>query len=420
MSARPSDLYAFVSPDAPDTATIIATYTPSPEEAGEPEFAGDVLYEIHIDVNGDARPDLTYQFRFRTELRDDRTLLYQTGPIESVDSENWNRRQFYSVTAVDAYGKHSVLADHLPCPPWNVGGEIPDHERLAAAAVATLPGAEKVFAGQRAGAFFVDPGAIFELGARGPFGAAAAGLEGPAGLDGASGADRPNVHSIALQVPLRLVEGDVLGVWTSASRRAVRVSSDDVVVGPHEQVARLGNPLFGEVIVPAAERDTWNALPPAEDKRFAAFVEKPEFAGRLPELYPGQFARLGDLTRAGTPRADLVAMLLTGIPDGLIDYFANGTGETQADMLRLATAVPPSDDPNPFGLLGGDLAGFPNGRRIADDVVSIVLRSIAGATFGLVDDTFRPDDAAALAERGPVTEDGHLLATFPYLGTPRV
>jgi hypothetical protein len=419
MSARPSDLYAFVSPDAPDSATIIATYTPSSEEA---EFAGDVLYEIHIDVNGDARPDLTYQFRFRTELRDDRTLLYQTGPIESLDSANWNRRQFYSVTAVDAYGKHSVLADHLPCPPWNVGGEIPDHERLAAAAVVTLPGGEKVFAGQRAGAFFVDHGAIFDLGERGPyaFGPGADDRGDGDDGDGGDGPDQPNVHSIALQVPLRLIEGDVLGVWTSASRRAVRVSSDDVVVGPHEQVARLGNPLFGEVIVPAAERDTWNALPPAEDKRFAAFVEKPELAGRLPELYPGQFGRLDDLTRAGTPRADLVALLLTGIPDGLIDDFANGTGETQADMLRLATAVPPSDDPNPFGLLGGDLAGFPNGRRIADDVVSIVLRSIAGATFGLVDDTFRPDDAAALAERGPVKQDGHLLATFPYLGTPRV
>lgn len=403
MSTHPSDLYAFVSPDDPDTVTIIANYVPD----DEPEFGDDVLYEIHIDVNGDARPDLSYQFRFRTELRDDRTLLYHTGPIESLDSENWNRRQFYSVTTVDAYGKHTVLADHLPCPPCHLGSSsIPGYERLAADAVTTLSTGEKVFAGQRAGAFFVDPGAIFDLGTRGPYDFA--------------GSAPANVHSIAVQMPLHLMPGHVLGVWTSASRREVRVDSDDVVVGPQMQVSRLGNPLFGEVIVPAAERDRWHTLPPAEDKRFVAFVEKPELAGRLPALYPGLFGNLDDLTKAGTPRADLVAVLLTGIPDGLIDDFGNATGETQADMLRLSTAVPPSPDPNPFGLLGGDLAGFPNGRRIADDVVSIVLRSIAGATFPLVDDTFRPDDAAALAEPGPRGDGDGRLATFPYLGTPRV
>jgi hypothetical protein len=417
MSAHPSDLYAFVSPDDPDTVTIIANYVPEdgPDFA---EFGDDVLYEIHIDVNGDARPDLSYQFRFRTELRDDRTLLYNTGPIESLDSENWNRRQFYSVTTVDAYGKHTVLADHLPCPPCLLGTvSVPGYEKLAAAAVATLSTGEKVFAGQRADAFFVEPGAVFDLGAAPP-------APDPAGLAGIGPHAAGNVHAIAVQLPLRLLRGNdasaVLGVWTSASRRHVRVSSDDVEVGPHVQVARLGNPLFGDVIVPAAERDTWNSLPPAEDKRFATFVEKPALAGRLPELYPGLFGNLDGLTKAGVPRADLVAVLLTGIPDGPIDDFHNSTGETQADMLRLSTAVPPSPDPNPFGLLGGDLAGFPNGRRIADDVVSIVLRAVAGAMFPLVDETYRPDDAAALAERGPGIKDAgdSLLETFPYLGTP--
>src|ERR1041384_544812 len=108
-----SDLYAFVSPDRPDTVTIIANYVPLQLPAGGPnffEFGDDVLYEIHVDRNGDARPDLTYQFRFRTELRNDRTFLYNTGPIESLDSGNWNRRQFYSVTKVDKSGKASVLA----------------------------------------------------------------------------------------------------------------------------------------------------------------------------------------------------------------------------------------------------------------------------------------------------------------------
>jgi hypothetical protein len=367
MSAQPSDLYAFVSPDDPGTVTIIATYAPSPGA----EFGDDVLYELHLDVNGDARPDLSYQFRFRTELRE-------------------NRRQFYSVTTVDEYGKHRVLADHLPCDQG----------------VSALATGEKVFAGRRADAFFVDPGAIFDLGEQGPYA-----FDTPA---------RSTVDAIAVQVPRSLLDCTVVGVWTSASRREVRVDSDDVVVGPYLQVARLGNPLVGDVVVPAAERDTWNTLPPAEDKRFAAFVEQPELAGRLVERYPGVFDNLAGLVRAGTPRADLVALLLTGIPDGPVDGFGNAGGETQADMLRLAIAVPPSADPNPFGLLGGDLAGFPNGRRIADDVVSIVLRSLAGATFPLVDEHFRPDDAAALAEPGPRAGDAGLLSTFPYLGPPRV
>jgi uncharacterized protein DUF4331 len=441
--ADSADLYAFVSPDDPDTVTIIANYVPLQLPAGGPnffEFGDDVLYEIHIDANGDARPDVTYQFRFRTELRNDRTFLYNTGPIESLDSENWNRRQFYSVTKVDAHGKSTVLAQKLPCPPCNVGKlSIPDYEKLAADAVARLKTGEKVFAGQRADAFFVDLGAIFDLGTLRPFQdkhLAGQKLFNYAGK-AVNATDQLNVHSIAVQVPLHQVRRDgkkkvrgrdpgaVIGVWTSASRRQVQVrgggrTNDDVVVGPQVQVSRLGNPLFNEVIVPMAEKDRWNSLPPAEDKRFAQFVEKPELAGLLPVLYPGLFDNLAKLTKAGTARADLVAILLTGIPDGLIDDFQNSTGETQADMLRLNTAVPPAKEPNNFGLLGGDLAGFPNGRRIADDVVSISLRAIAGVTVPLVDETFQPDQAAALVEQGLSIKDvsAGLLKKFPYLGTP--
>src|SRR5690349_23117862 len=152
--ADSSDLYAFVSPDRPDTVTIIANYVPLQLPAGGPnffEFGDDVLYEIHIDANGDARPDVTYQFRFVTELRNDRTFLYNTGQIESLDSENWNRRQFFSVTKVDGHGKQTVLAKKLPCPPCNVGKvSIPNYGKLAADAVHKLHSGEKVFAGQRA------------------------------------------------------------------------------------------------------------------------------------------------------------------------------------------------------------------------------------------------------------------------------
>jgi uncharacterized protein DUF4331 len=442
--ADSSDLYAFVSPDDPDTVTIIANYVPLQLPASGPnffEFGDDVLYEIHVDSNGDGRPDLTYQFRFRTELRNDRTFLYNTGPIESLDSKNWNRRQFYSVTKVDAHGKRTVLAEKLQCPPCNVGPlSIADYEGLAKDAIHKLKTGEKVFAGQRADAFFVDLGAIFDLGTLRPFqdkhlvGQKLFNYAGKA----VNAADETNVHSIAIQVPTHMVRRDgkkkvrgrdpgaVIGVWTSASRRQVQVrhgdkKNDDVYVGPQVQVSRLGNPLFNEVIVPMAQKDLWNSLPPSEDKRFAEFVETPELGALLPVLYPGLFDNLAALNKTKAPRADLVAILLTGIPDGLIPEFQNNTGSVQADMLRLNTAIPPTKEENKFGVVGGDLAGFPNGRRIADDVVSISLRAIAGVTVPLVDAKFKPDAAAALVEQGLSAKknlSSKPSAKFPFLGTP--
>jgi hypothetical protein len=408
--ADSSDLYAFVSPDQPDTVTLIATYVPTPVPAGATrfcEFADDVLYEIHVDANGDARPDLTYQFRFRTELRDDGTFLYNTGPIESLDSPNWNRRQFYSVTRVDAHGKSAVLAAALPCPPCNVGPlSIPDYGTLAAAAVHTLASGETVFAGQRADMSYADPGAVFDL--------------GPDVYDGLGApAAALNVHAIAIQLPVDLVRrdgtGPVIGVWTSAARRRLEVGPAAVDVGPYAQISRRGNPLVSEVLIPADQKERFHSLPPSEDKRFASFVEEPWLADVLPGRYPGRFDRL---EQAATPRADLVALLLTGIPEGPVDGFVNRTGEVQADMLRLNTAVPPSPEENPFGLLGGDLAGFPNGRRIGDDVVSIVLRAVAGATVPLVDEAWTPDPAASDVRPGLTPRDVRALPRFPYLALP--
>jgi hypothetical protein len=441
--ADSSDLYAFVSPDDPETVTIIANYVPMQLPASGPnffEFGDDVLYEIHIDANGDARPDVTYQFRFHTELRNDKTFLYNTGQIKSLDDPNWNRRQFYSVTKVDAHGKSTVLHSKLPCPPCNVGKiSIPDYEKLAADAVKKLKTGEKVFAGQRADAFFVDLGSIFDLGTLRPFqdkhlvGQSLFNYAGKA----VNAVDKLNVHSIALQIPLHMVRRDgkkkvrasdpgaVIGVWTSASRRQVQVrqgdkKNADVEVGPQVQVSRLGNPLVNEVIIPMAQKDLFNSLEPKEDKRFSAFVEQPELAGLLPVLYPGLFGNLDKLNKAKTPRADLVAVLLTGIPDGLINGFQNTTGDTKADMLRLNTAIPPVKEPKKFGLLDGDLAGFPNGRRIEDDVVSISIKAVAGVTFALVDQKFKPDAAAGLVEQGLSIKNSSagLLKKFPFLGTP--
>jgi hypothetical protein len=161
------------------------------------------------------------------------------------------------------------------------------------------------------------------------------------------------------------------------------------------------------------EKDDWNHEVPTHDHEYADGVLHPELAKLLPILYPGVFPNLAAYTK---PRADLAAILLTGIPTGVIPGFQNFTGTTQADLLRLNMAIPPAASPNNLGILGGDLAGFPNGRRPADNVVAIELRAIAGATLPLVDPTFTPDGAATLLEDG--TAPVPYLSTFPYLGTP--
>jgi hypothetical protein len=439
--ADSTDVYAFVSPDTPGTVTLIANYIPLQGPAGGPNFysfGDEVLYEIQVDNNGDARPDVTYQFRFQTVLGDPDTFLYNTGPIGSLNSPNWNSKQFYTVSRV-RHGQTQVLASGLSCPPCNIGPlSTPNYAKLAEKAVHTLPGGIKVFAGQRAEGFYVDLGAIFDLGDLRPFeqlhnqygmhlfSAAAPGVNATAQL---------NVHSIAIQVPIpQLLSGgravgasdprSVIGVWTSASRPKVRVWDADqgknVSTGPFYQVSRLANPLFNEVLVPLGKKDRWNTMSPSDDKLFASGVAHPELATLLPALYPGVFPNLDKLNKSGKSRADLEAILLTGIPSGVVSGFQNYTGSIQADMMRLNTAIPASTNPNPLGILGGDLAGFPNGRRVFDDVVSVELRAIAGATVPLVDKTFTPDAAAGQVTDGLTqgSVPAGFLDWFPYLGTP--
>ena len=168
-----TDLYAFVSPDKPDTVTILANYVPLQDPAGGPnffEFGDDVLYSIHIDNNGDGLAEWTYNFNFKTETVDPNTFLYNTStikppPLGSTAYANLNRPQFYSVSLVDASGKSAILQAGLPCPPCNIGPRsTPDYHSLAAAAIRKLHTGEVVFAGQRAEGFFVDLGSIFDLG----------------------------------------------------------------------------------------------------------------------------------------------------------------------------------------------------------------------------------------------------------------
>ncbi len=442
-AADNTDVYAFVSPDDPSTVTLIANFVPLEDPDGGPnffEFGDDVLYQIHVSNSGNARPDITYQFRFRTEVRNESTFLYNTGPITSLNSPNWNRRQFYSVVRVDKSGSHPRVTD-APCPPCNIGpGSTPDYAALATAAVTKVSSGGRVFAGQRAEGFYVDIGAIFDLADLRPFQNLNAFNKMPA-APGINSTKEKNIHSIVLQVPKSELSAKcddpkdiraTIGVWASASRQKTRLYNtprlgDVLNIGPFTQISRQANPLFNEVLVPLGKKDLFNSEQPHNDSQFAERVAHPELSSLLPAIYPGVFPNLEALNKSGKPRADLEAILLTGIPAGVVPGFQNYTGPTKADMLRLNLAIPPTTSkPSNLGLIGGDVAGYPNGRRVFDDVTTIELRALAGATYPLVDKTYTPDAAAGAITPGltssntDVTAENteHYLPTFPYLGVP--
>ncbi|HET6949861.1 MAG TPA: DUF4331 domain-containing protein [Acidimicrobiales bacterium] len=430
-----TDTYAFVSDG--NTVTLITSYIPVEAPAGGPnfyEFGDDVRYEIHVDNDGDGKPNVTYRFEFTTVNTNPNTFLYNTGPITALDSNTWNRRQTYTVKKiVRRPGRRPrviPLGEGLASPPCNVGlRSTPDYASLAASAVQTLAGGELAFAGQRAESFYVDLGSVFDLGTLRPF--QGAHLIRTAAADGVDSLAQVNVHTIAIQVPIADVTRDgsvptdplspnaVIGVWGAAYRQeGLLRGPGGGPSGEFVQVSRLGNPLFNEVIVPIPEKDRWNAVGPDQDKDFAKYVARPELAALLPVLYPDVFENLRAYDK---DRVDLLAILLTGIPRDVIDGFQNFTGTTQADELRLNVAIPPSANPHRLGLIGGDLAGFPNGRRVGDDVVTIELRAVAGATIPLVDGTFTPDAAADPLngiEDGTFPPVRDFLDVFPYLGVP--
>jgi hypothetical protein len=442
-----TDTYAFVSPDSPKTVTIITNYLPAEVPAGGPtffEFGNDVLYKIHIDNDGDGWADITYEFSFESTFANPNTFLYNTGPIASLADPNWNKRQFYSVTRIDHedgarehddhegdhHGSSEVLGEGLACPPCNIGmRSTPKYSVLGQEAVHSLPGGQAVFAGQRNDPFYVDIGSIFDLADLRPF--QNLHLIPTTAAPGVDTLQTLNVHTIAIQVPISSLTVDgsvptdvmsaksVVGVWGSASRRKLRIAdvanAERSEVGPWVQVSRLASPLFNEVLIPMSRKDEWNARYPAQDSDFLPFVQHPELAKLLPALYPERFPNLEDLK---APREDLVAIFLTGLPAGIVSGFQNNTGKVRAEMLRLNVAVPPAAKPNVLGILGGDLAGYPNGRRVADDVTTIALRAVAGATYPLVQKSYTPDGAALAITQGITPLPFRSQATFPYIGIP--
>ncbi|HEY1012925.1 MAG TPA: DUF4331 domain-containing protein [Herpetosiphonaceae bacterium] len=412
--ADTTDVYAFVSPDRPGTVTLIGNWIPLEAPYGGPnffKFGDDVRYEIHIDNNADAKPDVTYRFTFKTTVRNPATFLYNTGPIMSLDDPNWNVRQTYTVTRVEG-GNETVVASDVKSPPVNIGPKsTPNYAALASAAVTQLPGGGQVFAGQRDDPFFVDLAAVFDL-------LTIRKLPGNAG-GGVDGLKGYNTHTIAIQLPFSKVTRDgstpsdpkaaaaIIGVWATSSRQSTKVVKPDGSVsysGDWVQVSRLGHPLVNEVVAPVGAKDLFNASKPENDIQFLPAVVDPE-VGRL-------FKALYNINVPPTPRDDLVAVFLTGVP-GL----TMPPDVTPSEELRLNLAIPGKNGPR-MGVLAGDTSGFPNGRRLGDDVTDISLQAVAGAVYPLLHPDFKPDALADKLGDGVDANDVAFMAGFPYVAMP--
>ena len=463
-----TDTFAFISPDRPDSVTLIANYIPLEHPEGGPnyhKFSESVLYEINVDNVGDGKAHLTYQFRFQTTTRNPNTFLYNTGQVTSLTDPDLNVTQTYTVTQITRLNGvpavTTTLASGLPVPPVNVGSKStpqPQYDALAAAAVRSIGSGVseiKVFAGPRDDGFFVDLGSVFDLlslrGQAPPIGYA----PGPTiGVDAVSGY---NVHSISLQVPIIQLTAPasadtVIGVWATASRQSTRVLAPLGGVthsGPFIQVSRLALPLVNEVVIPRALKDAFNGLKPEQD--FDVFQASPLLQTSIltPELQTLLGALYG-VPNPGKPRTDILAIFLTGmkttkpftintaggavtLPAGFNvnqPLGAGAAGVRPAEMIRLNTAAPFRPNtvgsvcaPTPnyaLGLLGGDACGFPNGRRLQDDVTDIELLAVAGAAYSvLTNDTFAFNPALVDVLSDSVdTNDLPFLPKFPYQATP--
>ncbi len=482
-TADTTDVYAFVSPDRPNTTTILANYIPDENPAGGPNFFrfdDSVLYQIRFDNNGDGRLDLAIQYRFRTTVQNGDTFLYNTGPVTSLTDPDLNVRQVMDVTALIRQGDPNtptfttfVLGTNLPTPPVNVGvRSTPNYEtNLAEPSIATVQtgaGPIRLFAGQREEAFYVDLGSAFDLLGLRPFNTAhVAPLPTSRGVDALAGA---NVHTIAIQIPTPLLTRTgamptgptdptaIIGIYSTASRpgttvlntNGTRTANINAACGTAAapggispsascvQVSRQGNPLFNELLIPMGtsptisenDKDLFNAELPASDVNRIPFVRgtatRPvEPVNLINLLYPA----VNDAPTAG--RNDLVRVFLTGVPGATRFPFqadsadpSAGLGSAPAEYIRLNTAIPATapNSENRLGVIGGDLGGYPNGRRLGDDVVDITLRVAAGVLLpgnacagGTVSCNMAPNNQLG---DGVNQNERPFRSTFPYLASP--
>ncbi|MEE1752140.1 DUF4331 domain-containing protein [Streptomyces sp. SP18CS02] len=382
-----TDVYAFVSPDHPDSTTLVANWLPFQEPGGGPNFyafAEDARYDIHIDSDGDAQDDLLYRFTFKDHRKNDRTFLYNTGAVESLDDPDLNFTQSYDIELLRLkHGKvasRHELASDLPVAPSNVGkASMPDYQKLRDQAVREVSGGLKAFAGQADDPFFLDL-RVFDLLYGGDL--------SEVGNDTLKGY---NVNTIALQVPssyLRESEKQpVVGVYATTERKNAQ--------GEWTRVSRLGMPLVNEVVNPVGDKDKFNASSPENDGDFLKNVTEPE----LPKLIEGIYK----IKAPAEPRDDLVSVFLTGVKD-----LNQPPGGKPSEMLRLNTSIKPTAEPKRLGVLDGDNAGFPNGRRLTDDVLDIALQAVEGELVGTKNDLGDAVDA----------NDKEFGGTFPYVALP--
>jgi len=434
-----TDTYAFRSTESGRNGfvTLIANWIPFQEPSGGPhfyKFDDTVLYEIYVDNTGDGVEDVTYQFRFNTKFTNPDSILGMAAPnqavagtggveplITSLNDPDYNEPQTYSVTRIDRRGKE-VIAKDLIVPPNNIGERTtPNYETaLGQPAVYSLPNGGKVFAGQRDEGFYIDVGGVFDTLKLKSIGATD-GIDSTAGF---------NVSTIAIEVPIQeltrsgavpaapTASDAVIGVWATSGRQKITVlrsnpaeKNDDLNAGPFQQVSRLGSPLVNELIIPLKLKDSFNRSTPEGDSQFAPFVTNPQLAQLLSAVF--------GITVPAAPRNDLVAIFATGIPvnpvtgPNFTTFLSDGRPH---EMLRLNVAIAPSSSPSRLGLLGGDVAGFPNGRRVFDDVVDIALRAVAGGTPFTPATNISPNNTLG---DGVANNDVPFLTRFPYLGVPQ-
>jgi hypothetical protein len=425
-----TDLYAFVSPERPDYVTFVANFIPFEEPNGGPNFypfATDATYNIHVDSDGDAKADAVFRYTFKTiDKRGNNTFLYNNGPVTSLDDENLLVRQTYTLESSWGGGPFKTRIKDAPVAPSRVGpASMPDYQKLRDQATTTLPGGWKTFAGQADDPFFLDL-RVFDL--------LYGGNLSEVGQDTLAGY---NVNTIALQVPFKDValRGDakrnpVIGVWTTTTRSKVRVTGpgsaspdsageDFFSRDSQVQVSRLGNPLVNEVVVPAGLKDAFNSISPDKDAGIPEVVDRvndPEVPRLIESIY--------GVPAPATPRTDLAEIFLTGITtkaggpikadlnSQLNNPDVNPSRFRPSEMLRLNLSVPVTDKPNRLGLLAGDKQGFPNGRRLTDDVVDIELQALEGAT-----QTGKIVDALAAGDKVDAN-DQKFGGTFPYVALP--
>ena len=428
-TADNTDTYAFTAPDAPGDITVVANWIPGQVPANGPNFFrfdNRARYYINFDNNGDGKHDIRYRFDFKTFLANPKSNPYSRENVQDFSDPGLNLRETYDITreTFNRKGKltkEKTVARKLRVPPSNVGPKtFPNYENFVSDSIRDLPGGGKVFAGQRDDPFFLDLGAVFDsFNLRAGTGNTGLGKDDFSGL---------STSAIVLQLPEKLVTKDgkavdsmdagnaVVGVWASTERRNLEVRNARFSreapkkVGGKKgksnnwvQVSRLGNPLVNELLVPLGLKDKYNRLQPNQDPKFLErFVLTPELAKQLNRLF--------NVNAPEENRTDLVQAVLSGIP-GLNEHKGKFAGRP-VDTLKLNLGVAPTGTPNRFGVIGGDNAGFPNGRRLADDVGDIDVQVVAG----IISEPSNP--VARVLGDGVDRNDKPFLPEFPYLASP--